>query len=102
MEEVPHLLPDDPGGRTLSDIVGSILSALAAIFPFLRLQQHQFATVLIKSSVVILGIRDCGYPWQFSLITSLLMVLFFCLFANYYVQEYRRKKRAEKSSKKED
>ncbi len=54
--------------------------------------------MFLKSSVVTLGVRDCGYPWQFSVITSLLMILFFCLFANYYVQEYRLKRRRKGSS----
>jgi len=48
--------------------------------------------VFTKSMIVISGISPCGYPWQFSLITATLMVLFFSLFANFYVQEYKKKK----------
>jgi hypothetical protein len=36
--------------------------------------------------VVILGVSECGYPWQFSLITAVLMLLFFGLFAQFYIQ----------------
>jgi hypothetical protein len=37
--------------------------------------------VFIKSMVVIFGIAECGYPWQFSVVTATLMLLFFFLFA---------------------
>jgi len=41
----------------------------------------QFTVVFIKSMVVIFGIAECGYPWQFSVVTATLMLLFFFLFA---------------------
>merc|ERR1712002_1043895 len=36
----------------------------------------QFIVTFAKSMVVVLGISNCGYPWQFSLITAALMVMF--------------------------
>lgn len=54
-------------------------------------QMFQFLTVFIKSNIVIWGVAKCGYPWQFSVICASLMVVFFCLFANFYVQEYKAK-----------
>ena len=49
-------------------------------------QMIQFTMVFVKSWVVISGYGNCGYPWQFSLITACLMMVFFGLFANFYVQ----------------
>ena len=51
----------------------------------------QFVGIFIKSLVVVLGVVDCAYPWQFSLLNLLLVTLMFGLFAGFYVQEYRNK-----------
>ena len=59
-----------------------------------RLQIFQLSCILIKSMVLILGVSECGYPWQFSVVSALLMVLFLYLFAEFYVQEYTTKKAA--------
>lgn len=56
-------------------------------------QMIQFTMVFVKSMVVITGFRSCGFPWQFSLITASMMMLFFGLFANFYVQAYTKKAR---------
>ena len=50
--------------------------------------------VFCKSVVVIFGIAECGYPWQFSVVTASLMLVFFALFAQFYIQAY-----LDKSSK---
>ena len=82
---------------------------LAALGPHMRpylwwkkylttFQMIQFACIFVKSLVVVLGIVDCGYPWQFSLIGVLLMSLFFLLFAEFYVQEYNAVKAKKKAA----
>ena len=57
---------------------------------------------LIKSTVVIAGISNCGFPWQVSLVTLSLMVLMLVLFGHFYVQEYTTKKKKRTSSVKSD
>ena len=54
--------------------------------------------IFIKSMVLVLGVSECGYPWQFSGLTALLMILFFFLFAEFYVREYTAKKAAVKEN----
>ena len=61
--------------------------------PDQRLVIPQFMAVFIKSLVVILGVAECGYPWQFSCITAGLMVLFFGLFADFYLRAYSKSKK---------
>ena len=51
-------------------------------------QLVQFVCIAVKSLVVVLGIVDCAYPWQMSLVWFLLVAMFFYLFAEFYVQEY--------------
>ena len=51
----------------------------------------QFVGIFLKSLVVVLGVVDCAYPWQFSLLNVLLVTLMFGLFAEFYIQEYRNK-----------
>ena len=63
-------------------------------------QMIQFCCVFAKSLVVIFGVVDCGYPWQFSLITAVLMIGFFGLFAEFYVQNYKAKTAKERSLQK--
>ena len=62
-------------------------------------QMFQFFCIFAKSLVLIFGLADCGYPWQFSCISASIMFLFFLLFAEFYVREYKSK--SLKSSKKE-
>ena len=64
-------------------------------------QMVQFVLVMVKSSVLIFGFSECGYPWQFSVITASVMLLFLVLFANFYMQEYLVKKRAKAEKKRE-
>ena len=61
-------------------------------------QLIQFVAIFVKSLVVVLGIVDCAYPWQFSLISVLLVSLFFFLFAEFYVQEYNAVKAKKKAA----
>ena len=72
---------------------------LAALGPHMRpylwwkkylttFQMIQFVCIFVKSIVVVLGIVECAYPWQFSLISALFVSMFFGLFAEFYVQEY--------------
>ena len=63
-------------------------------------QMIQFVGISIKSLVVVLGVVDCTYPWQFSLISLLLVVLFFGLFTEFYIQEYRNKAAKKKAVQK--
>lgn len=58
-------------------------------------QMVQFVVVFSKSMLVILGVAECGYPWQFSCVAAGLTALFFVLFSHFYVKEY-----LQKSSKK--
>ena len=48
----------------------------------------QFVCIFLKSLVVVLGVVDCAYPWQHSLLNVLLVTLMFGLFAEFYIQEY--------------
>ena len=61
-------------------------------------QMFQFVTLLTRSLVVVLGAVECDYPWQFSLLSASIMILFLVLFANFYVQSYLVKKK-DKSKK---
>ena len=54
--------------------------------------------VFIKSMVIILGVAECGYPWQFSAITATLMLVFFGLFAQFYTQAYLDKSAKSKKN----
>ena len=56
-------------------------------------QMTQFICIFVKSLIVLFGFVECGYPWQFSMISASLMTVFFGLFAEFYIQEYRRKGR---------
>jgi len=51
-------------------------------------QLVQFVCIAIKSLVVVLGIVDCAYPWQMSLVCFALVAMFFYLFMEFYLQEY--------------
>ncbi len=59
----------------------------------------QFTVVFIKSMIIVFGVAECGYPWQFSLITSVLMLIFFGLFAQFYIQAYLDKSSAKAKAK---
>ena len=55
-------------------------------------QMFQFVSVFLHSAILVFGIVEpCGYPWQFSLISLVMMSLFFVLFAEFYVQSYKKK-----------
>ena len=64
-------------------------------------QMFQFICIFAKSLVLIFGYAECGYPWQFSAITAVLMVLFFFLFAEFYMEEYNAKSRKSIKGKEE-
>ena len=75
---------------------------LAALGPHMRpylswkkylttFQMIQFVCIFLRDLVVVIGVKDCTYPWQFSFIGLLLVTLMFGLFAEFYVQEYRNK-----------
>lgn len=106
-----------PGGQesfggTLNSLVHVIMYSyyfLAALGPHMQkylwwkkylttFQMLQFTVVFIKSMVIITGLADCGYPWQFSVITSGLMLVFFCLFAQFYIQAYLNKSKTKKQN----
>jgi len=61
-------------------------------------QMIQFCCCFAKSLVRVLGVAECGYPWQFSLICCGMTVMFFGLFAEFYVQEYRNKAAMKKAA----
>jgi len=52
------------------------------------MQIIQFLIVITKCNLVLLGITSCGYPWEFSLITLILMIIFLTLFSQFFIQEY--------------
>ena len=60
----------------------------------------QLSSVLVKNFVVIFGVASCGYPWQFSFLTAMLMILFLGLFTEFYIQEYTARAAREKSAQK--
>ncbi len=55
-------------------------------------QMIQFICIFGKTLPVIFGVVECGYPWQFSLLSAAIMVLMFALFAEFYIQEYINKR----------
>ena len=55
------------------------------------LQMIQFVCIFIKSLVLVSGVAECGYPWQFSAMVLSLMVAFFLLFLEFYLREYSKK-----------
>ena len=55
-------------------------------------QMIQFVCIFVKSMVLVLGVAECGYPWQFSAMVVTLMVTFFLLFLEFYLREYSKKK----------
>ncbi|TRY62206.1 hypothetical protein TCAL_01455 [Tigriopus californicus] len=61
-------------------------------------QMIQFLAVFTKSMILILGLAECGYPWQFSAVTASIMVVFFILFANFFIQNYLNKPKSRKSA----
>ena len=75
---------------------------LAALGPHMRpylswkkylttFQMIQFVCIFLRDLVVVIGVKDCTYPWQFSFLNLLLVTLMFGLFAEFYIQEYRNK-----------
>ena len=64
----------------------------------------QFVCIFLKSLVLVSGVAECGYPWQFSGLVLLLQIAFLFLFAEFYVREYPKKKvqiKKENSGKEE-
>lgn len=58
-----------------------------------RAQILQFVVGLIKTLIIlVLGI-ECGYPWQWTLVTSCLLTIFLVMFSHFYIQEYTSKKK---------
>ena len=55
-------------------------------------QMIQFVCVWTKSMVVVTGVVDCGYPWQFCAASVCVTTTFFLLFSEFYVQNYLKKK----------
>merc|ERR1719350_1030724 len=55
-------------------------------------QMIQFVCIIVKSMVLVLGVAECGYPWQFSGMVVLLTTAFFLLFLEFYLREYSKKK----------
>ena len=56
-------------------------------------QMIQFVCIIVKSMVLVLGVAECGYPWQFSVVSALLMVVFLYLFGEFYIREYTQTKK---------
>ena len=54
-------------------------------------QMIQFVCIFLKCMILVLGIAECGYPWQFSGMVVLLNIAFFLLFLEFYVREYSKK-----------
>nr|ACO15271.1 Elongation of very long chain fatty acids protein AAEL008004 [Caligus clemensi] len=56
-----------------------------------QIQMLQLTVVFFKSLTNVFGIVECGYPWQFSLLTGSIMALLFVLFFNFYRETYKAK-----------
>nr|ACO14832.1 Elongation of very long chain fatty acids protein AAEL008004 [Caligus clemensi] len=52
------------------------------------LQMMQFIVIGIKCTLVVAGVVSCGYPWEWSLVTLVLMVMFYHLFNEFYKASY--------------
>lgn len=76
------------------------LSALGpAVQPYLWWKRYltqaqicQFFIILFKCLLVSSGLVSCDYPWQWSFITGLMMILFIALFLNFYMTAYAKAK----------
>ncbi len=51
--------------------------------------------ILIRNGNIVFGLVECGFPWQFSLLTASAVAIFMVLFVNYYVHEYKMEKKEE-------
>lgn len=91
LEKVPHYLSDGPGENISAELYSDALQWKYYYFAYF----FQFVIVFMKSLVVILGIVECGYPWQFSLISTTIMTLFFGLFLQFYRKAYTGKGKAK-------
>lgn len=55
------------------------------------MQMIQFIMIGSKSLLVVSGIAHCGFPWQWSLVTLILMIMFYHLFNEFYKTAYKTK-----------
>lgn len=55
-----------------------------------QLQIGQFVICFLKVLPNVVGWTNCGYPWQFSLLTLGFFTLMLFMFAEFYVNEYRK------------
>nr|ACO15214.1 Elongation of very long chain fatty acids protein AAEL008004 [Caligus clemensi] len=103
-----------PGGH---ETFGGVLNTLVHVFmyayyllasfgpvlsPYLWWKKHlttmqilQFVAVIAKSSMVFLGVVDCGFPWQISLMSLSVVIPFIGLFFNYFHHQYSPKMKKE-------
>lgn len=59
------------------------------------IQLIQFVFCFFHSIIVAFGVVECGYPWQVSLISMILLhVPFFYMFAQFYIKSYINRKPA--------
>ncbi len=61
-------------------------------------QMIQFVIIFVKSGLVATGAVECGFPWQFSLISLAVMSVFFALFMDFYFKTYKSNKKTNKSN----
>ncbi|CAB4064197.1 ELOVL7 [Lepeophtheirus salmonis] len=85
-----------PGGH---ETFGGVINALVHVFMysyyFLSSLGPSIAPYLWwKNSVILLGIVDCGFPWQISLMSLSIIIPFIGLFSNFFVVEYSKRKNA--------
>jgi len=67
------------------------------------LQLVQFVFVFMHSLIVVLGVVDCGYPWQSSLLSMVFLhVPFFCMFMKFYLKTYSSGSSNRRRPKKSD
>ncbi|QQP57025.1 Elongation of very long chain fatty acids protein, partial [Caligus rogercresseyi] len=73
------------------------LSALGDwIQPFLWWKRY--LTQAQMCLVIVTGAASCGYPWELSAVTAVLMIVFFYLFYDFYTSSYKRKNAGGKAS----
>ena len=58
-------------------------------------QISAFVVAFLKAVVNVVGITDCGYPWQMSAITVALFTLMMVLFGEFFVSEYVKKRKVK-------
>nr|ACO15291.1 Elongation of very long chain fatty acids protein AAEL008004 [Caligus clemensi] len=62
-------------------------------------QMVQFVIIFSKTLIIVSGAAECGFPWQISGTTGILMIVFFYLFYDFYTSAYKKMRANKKATK---